>query len=105
MPRPFEHGLLGPLFGYDLVASTRRGQHLGLRLLTAVVLLGGLYLLYVGQGFDPFEGTPNRLVPPNEMARLAEGFAGTVLAVQLIMVLLLTPPLIGEAIAREKERR
>ena len=42
MSPPFQHGFFGPLFGYDLVASTRRGQHLGLRLLVAAVLLGGL---------------------------------------------------------------
>jgi ABC-type transport system involved in multi-copper enzyme maturation permease subunit len=105
MPRPFEHGFFGPLFGYDLVASTRRGQHLGLRLLVAAILLGGLYLLYVGKGFDPFEDASNRRVPPKEMASLAEGFAATVMGVQFALVLLLTPPLVGEAIAREKERR
>jgi len=105
MPRPFQHGFFGPLFGYDLVASTRRGQHLGLRLLVAIVLLAGLYLLYTGQGFDPFEDTTNKRLRPQEMARLAEGFAATVIGVQFAMVLLLTPPVIGEAIAREKERR
>jgi ABC-type transport system involved in multi-copper enzyme maturation permease subunit len=105
MPRPFQHGFFGPLFGYDLVASTRRGQHLGLRLLVAIVLLGGLYLLYAGKGFDPFEDTSNRKLSPKEMANLAEGFAATVMGVQFAMVLLLTPPLVGEAIAREKERR
>src|SRR5262245_16520478 len=105
MPRPFQHGFFGPLFGYDLVASTRRGQHLGLRLLVALVLLGGLYLLYAGQGFDPFTDMSERRLRPQEMARLAEGFAATVMAVQFAMVLLLTPPLVGEAIAREKERR
>src|SRR5438067_2198943 len=105
MPRPFRHGFFGPLFGYDLVASTRRGQHLGLRLLVAVVLLGGLYLLYVGKGFDPFEDMSNRKLRPQEMANLAEGFAATVIGVQFVIVLLLTPPLVGEAIAREKERR
>src|SRR5438034_8685525 len=105
MARPFQHGFFGPLFFYDLVASTRRGQHLGLRLLVAAVLLGGLYLLYVGKGFDPFEDMSNRRVPASEMASLAEGFAATCLGVQFVIVLLLTPPLVGEAIAREKERR
>src|SRR5262249_20751631 len=105
MPRLFEHGFFGPLLGYDLVASTRRGQHLGLRLIVAAVLLRGLYLLYVGKGMDPFEDMTNKRVRPQEMANLAEGFAATVMAVQLVMVLLLTPPLVGEAIAREKERR
>src|SRR5436305_1492566 len=107
MRRPFEHGFLGPLFRYDLVASSRKGQHLGLRLIVGIVLLGGLYLLYVGQGFDPYDDLfqPKRKVDPKQMSSLAEGFAATCLIVQFAMVLLLVPPVIGEAIAREKERR
>jgi ABC-type transport system involved in multi-copper enzyme maturation permease subunit len=101
--------LLGPLFGYDLVAATRRGQHTGLRILVATLLLFTLYAVYAFRvhGYDPLADpfAPGPKIPANEMADLASQFALWCMIVQFGAVVLLTPTIVADAIAREKERR
>src|SRR5215207_2244312 len=101
--------LVGPLFGYDLVAATRRGQHTGLRILVAALLLVTLYGVYAFRvrGFDPFADpfAPVPALAPNDMADLARDFALWCMVVQFGAVILLTPTVVADAIAREKERR
>lgn len=101
--------LFGPIFAYDLVASTRRGQHTGLRVLVAVLLLFTLYVVYTlnVSGFDPF-GNPfaeHARINPKQMANFADYFAKGCLTVQFAAVILLTPTIVADAIARDKERR
>jgi ABC-type transport system involved in multi-copper enzyme maturation permease subunit len=101
--------MLGPLFGYDLVASTRRGQHSGLRVLIAGLLLVTLFVVYAFhiQGFDPF-ANPFKAGPridPKAMANLTATFSRWCMIVQFGVVILLTPVIVADAIAREKERR
>src|SRR5947208_14115319 len=99
---------LGPLFHYDLVNSTRRGQHSLLRCLTAVVLLITLlvgYSSYV-RGFDlshPFASSS--LMDPREQESFANWFMIACLTVQMIGLFLVTPVVVADTIAREKENR
>src|SRR3954452_14643336 len=77
---------LGPLFHYDLVNSTRRGQHAFLRCLTAIVLLITLLLGYSSfvTGFDlahPFASSP--LMAPRDQQNFANWFMVACLAVQM----------------------
>jgi ABC-type transport system involved in multi-copper enzyme maturation permease subunit len=101
--------VFGPLFGYDLVAATRRGQHSGLRVLVAFLLLATLYVVYTMKvrGFDPFinpfESGPR--IDPKDMAEFAKTFFEWCMIVQFAAVILITPIVVADAIAREKERR
>jgi ABC-type transport system involved in multi-copper enzyme maturation permease subunit len=101
--------IIGPLFGYDLVASTRRGQHTGLRVLMAVLLLVTLYVVYMlqVQGFDPFINPfePGPRISQQAMQKFAHDFAAGCMIVQFAAVILLTPIVVADAIARDKERR
>jgi ABC-type transport system involved in multi-copper enzyme maturation permease subunit len=100
--------VLGPLFGYDLVASTRRGQHTGLRVLVAALLFITLYVIYSFQvrGFDPFDPfKAGPAIDPRDMPNFAAEFFTWCMVVQFAAVLLLTPTVVADAIARDKERR
>jgi ABC-type transport system involved in multi-copper enzyme maturation permease subunit len=99
---------LGPLFHYDLVNSTRRGQHTLLRCLTAALLLLTLlvgYTLYI-RDFDPFQPfAPPPAMQPNDQANFANWFMVACLVVQMLGLFLLTPMIVSDSIAREKENR
>jgi ABC-type transport system involved in multi-copper enzyme maturation permease subunit len=101
--------LVGPLFSYDLIAATRRGQHTGLRILVALLLLATLYGVYGFSihGFDPFANpfATNLKMDPKAMSELASSFVLWCMIVQFAAVILLTPSIVADAIAREKERR
>src|SRR3954469_25905039 len=101
--------LVGPLFGYDLVAATRRGQHTGLRILVASLLLFTFYAVYsfTVRGFDPFADpfAPGPRIDPKHMAELAASLPLCCWIVQFGAVVLLAPTIVADAIAREKERR
>src|SRR5262245_55222391 len=100
--------LLGPLFHYDLVNSTRRGQHNLLRCPTAIVLLITLlvgYSSYV-HGFDalhPFAAAP--LMSPRDQENFANWFMIACLIVQMVGMFLVAPGVVADTIAREKENR
>jgi ABC-type transport system involved in multi-copper enzyme maturation permease subunit len=99
---------LGPLFHYDLVNSTRRGQHTLLRCLTAIVLLITLlvgYSSYVS-GFDlthPFASSP--LMIPRDQQNFANWFMIACLTVQMVGLFFVVPVVVADTIAREKENR
>jgi ABC-type transport system involved in multi-copper enzyme maturation permease subunit len=101
--------VFGPLFGYDLIASTRRGQHSGLRVLIAVLLLLTLYIVYATRvaGFDPFANPfkPGTTIRMQDSAEFAHDFAKWCLIVQFAAVIILTPIVVSDAVARDKERR
>ena len=106
--RPERRPIIGPLFAYDLVASTRRGQHVGLRVLIATLLLLVLYCVYSFElHTDPLANPfkPGPTVAINAMAGFANTFAIWCIVVQMLAVLLVTPIVVADAIAREKERR
>ena len=76
-----------------------------MRILVAVALLVTLYVVYAAQvrGFDPF--APGKPIDPKYMADFARAFAMWCLIVQFCAIILITPIVVADAIAREKERR
>lgn len=99
----------GPLFHFELVRSTRRGNHLRLRVLFALALLVGLFLVYLDHFPDrnalaiAFQLNATLTIP--EMANFAESFAFAFLMVQMFAVVLLTPPWVAGAWIEEKQSR
>lgn len=98
--------LLGPLFYWDLIRQARKGHASWLRSLYALALLIGLF--YVYDHFFPQHSLAMMWENPsvfdvNELARLAEGFASMILALQFLAVLVLTPPYVASAIPAERE--
>jgi ABC-type transport system involved in multi-copper enzyme maturation permease subunit len=108
--------LFGPVLFYDLIRLGRRSRFFLLRCLYAVALLLVLYWAYEqflqslntrwmwAARFNPYASQTSRL-DAADMARLAEGFFSTFMAVQFAAVLLLTPAYTAGAISEEKDRR
>ena len=102
-------GLFGPLFGFDLLRITRKGQQVKLRCLFAVMLLLALFFTYL----DWFPNADLVAVltgaevylPIDDMARFAEQFVWLFLMIQIAAVLFITPAYAAGAISEEKERR
>jgi ABC-type transport system involved in multi-copper enzyme maturation permease subunit len=99
--------ILGPVFWYDLVRTSRHGQVVGHRLLYVSLLGFVLFLVYwnrfPNQSFaDLFQG-PRLSV--SARASFAESFFYGFMGIQFLMILLLTPLYTAGAIAEEKERR
>jgi ABC-type transport system involved in multi-copper enzyme maturation permease subunit len=93
--------LCGPMLFYDLVRVARRRRYFFLRCLYVLLLsllLGWVYLLWY------LDRDVHRL-KPNEMADFAESFFYTFMAVQFIVVAVLTPAYTAGAIADEKQRK
>jgi ABC-type Na+ efflux pump permease subunit len=94
--------LLGPIFTFDLIRSTRRGRYAFLRGGYALILLLFLLALYRVQ---PSLERAAWLAGAGGMARFAETFCYTFLAVQFLAVVALTPAYVAGAIAEEKDRK
>lgn len=88
----------GPIFPYDLIRMARRGRYIWLRALYCLGLLGLMYLTYRSQPFGEF-------APPQMLAAFAEKFFFLFMFAQFIVVLLITPAYVGDAISEEKERQ
>ncbi len=92
--------MLGPLFYYDLLRTSRRTRFIAVRCVYALALLVALFCLYASWfGIGSF-GEP---LSPNREAAFATDFFFTFLAVQLAAVLLLTPAYTSVAVAEERE--
>jgi ABC-type transport system involved in multi-copper enzyme maturation permease subunit len=99
--------LLGPVFFYDLVRSSRRGEQVGHRCVYAILLvfvLGTVYFSWFpNQGLTYlFHGTT---MSRPDRARFASNFFRTFMTAQLVVVFLITPLYTASAIAEQKERR
>ena len=97
---------LGPLFYYDLVTATRRGQHSLLRSVAAIGLLLTLLVGYANHvpGFNalhPFAPLPGI----HEPQQFATWFMYACLIVQVVGVFLIAPMVVADAIARDRETR
>jgi ABC-type transport system involved in multi-copper enzyme maturation permease subunit len=90
--------LFGPVFFYDMVRSARRGRYILLRCAYACLLLLVLFWVFT----TAFRYHDNSL---QTMSQLAESYFESIMLVQLLAVLLLTPVYVAGAIADEKERR
>ncbi len=100
--------LLGPLFRFELMRLARRGTHLPLRVVLAVLLFVGLIASYLQlfPGADVFAllfGGADA-AEPSRLDRFGETFLFAFLLIQQVAVLLLTPVYAGGAIAEEKEK-
>jgi len=109
-PRRLSRRLFGPIFGYELLRLTRRGQHTRLRAALAAVLLVTLFVLYGNwfPGADLFTLDPTASaarVPREQQSRFAESFMHAFLFVQLGVVILLTPVYAAGGIAEEIDRK
>jgi ABC-type transport system involved in multi-copper enzyme maturation permease subunit len=94
--------LLGPVFFYDLVRTTRRGRYAVLRAVYAGALLLFIIALYRVQ---PVLNRGAWWTTSGGMSRFAETFCYTFLAVQFAAVAILTPAYVAGAIAEEKDRK
>lgn len=109
MTPPPRDGIVGPLFGWELVRLARRGHAARARgILTAVILLSLLLFTaawFARQGVGSvFFGTATAL-STRESARFGEQFATTFLIAQLLAMILLTPAYAAGGIAEEKDRK
>src|SRR5262249_49676785 len=95
--------LLGPVFGYDLVRTTRRGRYAALRAVYAVALL--LFIVATYRVQPALDRNPWGAPVTGGMARFAETFCFTYLAVQFLAVVALTPAYVAGAVADEKDRK
>ena len=91
--------LFGPLLFYDLVRLARRGRHFLLRTGYAVALLLLMAALYSWWRWQ----LPAGGLTGAAMARFAELFLLVFMAAQFVAVLVLTPAVVGSAIAGEKD--
>src|SRR5437667_11417757 len=93
--------LFGPLLSYEVLRSARHRRHVLFRFVYAV----GLFLLLwsVLADSDPVRlGTRESAT---QLSRVAEAFFYTLMWVQLLAVVLLTPAYTAGAIAEEKARK
>jgi len=94
--------LLGPVFAYDLIRGTRRGRYALLRGVYALALFLFLLALY---RVHPTLDRAGWVGCAGGMARFAETFCYTFLAVQFLAVVALTPAYVAGAVAEEKDRK
>jgi ABC-type transport system involved in multi-copper enzyme maturation permease subunit len=107
--RPPRAGLVGPLFGWELVRLARRGHDARARFILAATLLFVLtaftQVWFWGVSpADVFLGTSQSLTI-EESARFGRSFAFTFVVAQLAVMLLLTPAYAAGGISEEKERQ
>ena len=108
-PRRPRAGLIGPLFGWELIRLARRGQDMRGRFILASVLL--FVLTAFTQAWfwnvspaDVFLGT-SRSLSIDESARFGRRFALTFVVTQLGVMMLLTPAYAAGGISEEKEKK
>jgi ABC-type Na+ efflux pump permease subunit len=112
-PRNFT--LLGPLFRYEMLRSSRQMRCFSLRCVYGVVLLVILYLVFASwfgwDGSERYKRVRNRLAGEssefsiNDMAEFGQTFAYACLWVQLGAAFVLTPILTAGTITEERGRR
>lgn len=99
---------LGPLFRHELTRLARRGLQPRLRAVFAGLLLGALLLTYLNTfpGQNPARVLVSASLPLSigDAARFGERFLTAFLVVQLVVVAVATPAVVGGAFAEEKER-
>jgi ABC-type transport system involved in multi-copper enzyme maturation permease subunit len=100
--------LLGPVFFYDLVRTSRQGRHIVLRCAYAVLLLSVLFVIYYnrfGGRVQPLDLFGAVSISKNELPNLVAAFFSGFLGAQMAVVFVLTPVYVAGAIAEERERR
>ncbi|MCS6978342.1 MAG: ABC transporter permease subunit [Gemmatales bacterium] len=95
--------LLGPVWWYDMVRTSRRISLLILRSIYPLVLFSVLAVMYAQVIQEDYFTGPE--LNPNALATLAYSFFTSFMVIQWVAVLVLTPIYVGSAIADEKDRR
>jgi ABC-type transport system involved in multi-copper enzyme maturation permease subunit len=106
--RPFLPPLFGPVLVHDLVATARRGRQVLVRCAYLAALLLALFVLYAewfGRGGDPLDLLTAERIDRNQVSAFNDSFFQLFMAVQYLVIVLLTPGVTAGAIAEEKERR
>jgi len=94
--------LVGPVFGYDLMRTSRRGRYAVLRCVYAVALF--LFILALYRAQSALDRNP-WMVGAGSMSHFAELFCYSFLAAQFVAVVALTPAYVAGAVAEERERK
>jgi ABC-type transport system involved in multi-copper enzyme maturation permease subunit len=94
--------LLGPVFNAELMTTARRPRYYVIRFLYGSIILFQIYLTYEANEWRVSPGTQLRL---NEMSAFGFELFRTFAIVQAVVVLLLTPALVGGTIADERQRK
>jgi ABC-type transport system involved in multi-copper enzyme maturation permease subunit len=94
--------LLGPVFFYDLVRTTRR-SHFALYRAYAYFVLVLLAIYYSVWWYGPEPGHPVRSI--RDIGAFAQGFFLTFMSLQLLLAAAVTPGYVAGVIADEKDRR
>ena len=94
--------LLGPVFNAELLTTARRARYYVIRLLYGLIILFQVYLSYQG---NLWRYAPGQQLPINELAEFGRQIFDAFSVLQLVVVVLLTPALVGGTIADERQRK
>jgi ABC-type transport system involved in multi-copper enzyme maturation permease subunit len=95
----------GPICHFDLVRMARRGRLFALRFAFGLLLLGIMALNYVGHSGPMRPWYNPGVFSIRELAQFGQGLFASIMAAQAALVLGLTPALVADAIASERQRK
>jgi ABC-type transport system involved in multi-copper enzyme maturation permease subunit len=96
---------VGPLCYFELVRMARRGRLFALRFAFGLILLGIVGFNYLGLSRPMGLWSGAGALSIGEMARFGEAIFASIMAAQAALVLGLTPALVADAIASERQRK
>ncbi len=94
--------ILGPVFHAELLMNARRGRLYAVRFIYGLIILCQIYLSYQGNLWRFGDGRGMRI---RDMAEFGRTLFTTFAILQAVVVVLLTPALVGGAIADERQRK
>ena len=94
---------LGPVFNAELLTTARRPRYYVIRFLYGLIILFQIYLSY--QQLSLATGNGQGTLRIRDMAEFGQGVFTSFAVVQAVVVVLLTPALVGGAIADERQRK
>jgi ABC-type transport system involved in multi-copper enzyme maturation permease subunit len=106
--RPYLPPLWGPILYYDLLGTARRGRYVIVRCVYLTALLAMLFLLYArwfGDGHSFLSLFTAETLKRHQVAAFNDSFFQMFMAVQFLLIVLLTPGITAGAVAEEKERK
>ncbi len=95
--------LLGPVFNAELVTTARRARYFVVRFVYGLIILFQIYLSYQSNAWRIAEGRGEMRI--NQMADFGRSIFTTFAILQAVVVILLTPALVGGTIADERQRK
>jgi ABC-type transport system involved in multi-copper enzyme maturation permease subunit len=95
--------LLGPVFHAELLTTARRARYYVVRTIYGLIILCQIYLTHQANTWRFRNGRSELLI--REMADFAQQMFITFAILQAVVLLLLTPSLVGGTIAEERQRK